>query len=292
MTQFGVPVELVSSASEFLLDSQGLRSDDPFRTNILGSVATSVASGMSTYESYRWWILRDEDGNVVGAAMRTAPHGMVLSPMPPTALYELAQAICVHDDELPSVNGPADAVDTFVLEYAKTGSPGSMRTAHLDEETLLYSLKELKSSAVEGSYVRASKEDFEFALDWYLKFRDEAKIMLPNPSESVRSILKNDALRFWVIGGEKVSMAGHAPLVETPSGAVGRIGPVYTPPAHRRKGYAGALTAVLSQELLDTDAKVILFTDASNPTSNRVYQNIGFELIDRNHRVAFEVQSV
>jgi hypothetical protein len=57
-----------------------------------------------------------------------------------------------------------------------------------------------------------------------------------------------------------------------------RVGPVYTPPAERRRGYAGALVAALSQRLLDEGREFcFLFTDLANPTSNHVYQEIGYE---------------
>jgi predicted GNAT family acetyltransferase len=55
------------------------------------------------------------------------------------------------------------------------------------------------------------------------------------------------------------------------------IGPVYTPVAFRRKGYASALTAALSQVLLDSGKKfTALFTNLSKPTANSIYQKIGY----------------
>jgi len=82
-------------------------------------------------------------------------------------------------------------------------------------------------------------------------------------------------------------MAGHAPIVKVPGGSIARIGPVYTPPERRRHGYAGALTAELSKHLLNKGAKVMLFTDAKNPTSNSVYQKIGYRKIRDNMRISF-----
>ncbi len=56
-----------------------------------------------------------------------------------------------------------------------------------------------------------------------------------------------------------------------------RIGPVYTPSDYRRKGYATACVAALSQKLLDQGCKrCFLFTDLANPTSNHIYQQIGY----------------
>jgi hypothetical protein len=57
-----------------------------------------------------------------------------------------------------------------------------------------------------------------------------------------------------------------------------RIGPVYTPKKFREHGYASACTAAVSQYLLDSGRKFCtLFTDLANPTSNKIYQMIGYE---------------
>jgi predicted GNAT family acetyltransferase len=71
-------------------------------------------------------------------------------------------------------------------------------------------------------------------------------------------------------------MAGFGGL--TPNGI--RIGPVYTPPDERRRGYGSALTAALTQQLLDGGRRFcFLFTDLANPTSNRIYQQIGYRAV-------------
>ncbi len=61
----------------------------------------------------------------------------------------------------------------------------------------------------------------------------------------------------------------------TPNGV--RIGAVYTPPKYRGRGYATACVAALSQRMLDTGlAFCFLYTDLSNPTSNNIYQRLGY----------------
>lgn len=276
-----------ASANEFLRQSESLRARDPFRTNLLGSIATSIATGNASYEKYFWWVVESDSGEVIGIAMRTAPHGMVLSPMPPEAAEELAQEVSVHDDSLPDVAGPTSVVSTFVAEYRRTNSAGSLRESRLEGRQLLYALGALTIPTNSGGMVLAEPEDFDFVLNWYEEFSHDAHLHMPNPAGSVQSALGRNSLRFWIVDGERVSMAGYSTLVETPSGTVGRIGPVYTPTIHRRKGYGGALTAALSQELLDLGAMVMLYTDAANPTSNGVYQRIGFKQIDQNEKVEF-----
>jgi predicted GNAT family acetyltransferase len=72
-----------------------------------------------------------------------------------------------------------------------------------------------------------------------------------------------------------------APVGTTmPAGGVVRIGPVYTPPRYRKRGYAGALVAAASQRALDNGAAACsLYTDLANPTSNKIYQAVGYRPI-------------
>ena len=282
-----MPVLLVNSAGEFLRQTEVLRSQDPFRTNLVGSVASSVASGARKYDRYFWWIVSDNQGQIVGAAMRTAPHGLVLLPMPLPAVRELAQAVSTYDDEFPEVAGPARTVGAFLDAYKESKSAGSTRGIEKSGSQLIYALNKLEVSKASGTLIPADQSDFDLVLGWLEAFTVEAGITSPHLSEAIVDGLRRRSLHFWIIDGEKVSMAGHAPLVETPSGTIARIGPVYTPKEHRSNGYASALTAALSEKLMAGGAKVMLYTDAANPTSNSIYQRIGYELIDENTSFRF-----
>jgi predicted GNAT family acetyltransferase len=92
----------------------------------------------------------------------------------------------------------------------------------------------------------------------------------------------------WDDADATVSLSGFGG--ETPTGV--RIGPVYTPPALRRRGYASALVAELSRRLLDSGrAYCFLYTDLANPTSNRIYQDVGYERVCDSAAYVFEVAS-
>jgi uncharacterized protein len=85
--------------------------------------------------------------------------------------------------------------------------------------------------------------------------------------------------------GRPVSLAGCGS--PTPNG--GRIGPVFTPRAHRGRGYASALTAALTSLQLSSGRRFcFLFTNLANPTSNRIYQRIGYEPVSDVDEYRFE----
>ncbi|MFE6485710.1 GNAT family N-acetyltransferase [Streptomyces sp. NPDC057757] len=79
---------------------------------------------------------------------------------------------------------------------------------------------------------------------------------------------------FWETPeGTPVSMAASTSVV----GGMVRVDPVYTPAHLRGRGYAGAVTVEASRAALTAGATdVVLFTDPDNPTSNALYQRIGY----------------
>ncbi|MGH3238763.1 MAG: GNAT family N-acetyltransferase [Spirillospora sp.] len=88
--------------------------------------------------------------------------------------------------------------------------------------------------------------------------------------------LADGRIMLWEDGGRPVAVAGRTPLIA----GMARVAPVFTPVAHRRRGYAAAVTAAVTQAAQDAGAAhVVLFTDLANPTSNSVYQRLGYEQV-------------
>jgi len=76
----------------------------------------------------------------------------------------------------------------------------------------------------------------------------------------------------------------------TPHGI--RIGPVYTPPAFRGRGYASVLVAQVSQAQLHAGRRFcFLYTDLANPTSNKIYQEIGYRPVTDALRIDFRTDA-
>ena len=92
--------------------------------------------------------------------------------------------------------------------------------------------------------------------------------------------------RLWVWDHEgPVSIASCG----NPTDNAMQIGTVYTPPALRGKGYASAVTASLSERLLEQGYSFCcLYTDLANPTSNKIYRQIGYEPVSDSRRYSFE----
>jgi len=132
---------------------------------------------------------------------------------------------------------------------------------------------------------QASAADVAVATEWVQAFQVEAG-MHPVGSESlVRDRIADDRLWRWEDDdGTLVSLAARQRTVA----GVSRIGPVYPPPACRRHGFGAAVTWACTADALAHDAKhVVLFTDLASPTSNAIYQEIGYRPIADREVVRF-----
>ncbi|MGN6331027.1 MAG: GNAT family N-acetyltransferase [Motilibacteraceae bacterium] len=267
-------VEQLPDPGAFLAATEAIRGTEPVLTNVIGSVAGSVAEGRQ-YQRCWWWVVRDDHGSVVGCAIRTAPFLLAVSPMPAEAAAALGREVARADGDLPGSVGPADVVGA-VLEAA---APGVLRHVHRDE--LVRVVHEFRPAHdVAGTGRRAHERDTELLVDWWSVFAAEAAVAVVHDVEAnVRANIEQGSLWVWEVDGEPVSMAGHAPLVATPAGTVGRIGPVFTPAEHRQHGYGAAVTSAVVDALLPHCDTVMLYTDAANPTSNGVYARLGFDVV-------------
>lgn len=262
-------VRRLGGAAEFLEATAQLRAADPVRTNVLGSVATGVVQGRE-YERCLWWVVEDDEGRPVGAALRTVPYKLLLGPMPPEAADALADDVTALGEVPPGMVGPTP-VATRVAERAGWSTSVATQERILVLDTLVPPV------GVAGSVRTTTIDDLELGAAWTEQFAIDAGTFLPDPRESFRGRLA--ANRFWVVDGEPVSFASHAPLVESGGVTVARVGPVYTPAEHRRRGYGAAVTAAVTAELLEVADVVMLFTDAANPTSNGVYERLGYRVV-------------
>jgi predicted GNAT family acetyltransferase len=266
----------ILDAKDFLAITEAFCSADPIGTGLVMSVVDSIASGHRVYESNSFWIAKDSE-KVVGLAMRTAPYGYVVVPMSTQACETLAQAICDIDPDFPDVAGNRKSVEDFFVATGKV--PGET------ENELIYELHQLRAPVSLGSIRQATMNDFDLVNDWMQEFTEETGIFAFDAENAVRLAIVRGGDFLLNLNGEDVSLGGHSKILELASRKFGRIGPIYTPKHFRKNGYASVITAHISQLLLDQGAVVTLYTQATNPTSNKIYQDLGFQLVAENLRI-------
>jgi predicted GNAT family acetyltransferase len=131
---------------------------------------------------------------------------------------------------------------------------------------------------VPGVFRIADLHDIALLARWHRDFatttRPEGWRHAEDPTEHVaRRLATGQAQVLWEVGGEPVAMAA----ASKPIAAMSRIGPVWTPPHRRGRGYGSAVTAAASRWAMAAGASdVVLFTDLANPVSNSIYPKIGY----------------
>jgi predicted GNAT family acetyltransferase len=278
-----VDVRLIEDPGAFLEAAAPLLLADEARHNLLLGLATTLRDHPSVYPDQRLWVV-EEDAEVVGAALRTPPHNLVLArPRDARALEALAAAV----DELPGVVGALPEVEVFASAWsARTGATRQLRFAQG-----IYALARVRAvSGVSGNLRRATADDRPLLLDWWRAFAVEALHEETSDLEDIARAIDHrltspaTGLVVWEHEGP-ASMAGFGG--DTSNGI--RIGPVYTPPERRGHGYASALVAELSARLLASGRRFcFLYADLANPTSNRIYERIGYERVCESAEIAFE----
>ena len=251
---------------------------------ILG-IATNIRLGtMPLPEPPLFAIVTGGEGedHVVAAALQTPPHNAVLSMVDDLeAVDALAEALA--GEALPGVTGPRDAAAHFAERWAaRAGRRASRRMAER-----IYRVSAVRAPRPAPGRMRpAERADRPLLLAWIEAFFQEALGESTDPEDSVDRWLAGEGrtLHLWEDGDLRVSLCGVGG--ETPNGI--RVGPVYTPPEHRGHGYASNLVAGVSQAQLDAGRRfVFLFTDLANPTSNRIYQDVGYEPVIDFDRIDF-----
>ncbi|MFI5761357.1 GNAT family N-acetyltransferase [Streptomyces sp. NPDC051563] len=245
-------------------------------TSLLTVIDALERRGPDAYGSaaplYGWWT--DEDAAVAGALVHTPPYPLLIGAVPPEAVRELGTALATE----PLLAG-VDALSVR-REDAHVLADAWGRPTEVAEEDRLYRLAGLiaPDPAPAGRARTAGEADLPLLLDWVTAFRQEAGEGGAASEAALRDRLSYGGMLLWVDdAGTPVSLAGFF----RPIGAVSRIGPVYTPPALRGRGYAAGVTHAVTEAAHAAGAReVLLFADLTNPTSNGVYQRLGYTPVE------------
>jgi hypothetical protein len=270
-----------NSAAKFLEKNRAFLLEREAENNLMLSIAFGVESGRLVAKGASYFGSVEEDGRILATAVMTPPQQAVLARSEhEEAVRMLAGDIWSFHEATPGVHGPRPTGAWFSDAWSALTS----REPRLSLQERLYRLEHLRPVPTPpGSARPAQPADWPLLAQWQVAFQREAlphQRALPREADllvhwQTLSVLPPSVLGqwVWVARGDVVSYVAYGSA--TPNGM--RIGPVYTPPEARGRGYATALTARVSQEVLDQGKHfVTLFTDLANPTSNKIYQTIGY----------------
>jgi uncharacterized protein len=262
---------------------------DIARNNLALGIVGTLVDHPDVYPLFHLWSA-ERDGVVVGAALMTEPYNVVLAePADAAAVDGLADAVLASGAQVPGVVGNEPWVDRFADRWsATTGAHPTLAMAQ--GVHALVSVRPVRP--VPGAERPAVENDRPLLASWLRAFAEEAMPEPdPDPSRLERVLdlrlqgSDDTGLWLWEADGIPVSLAGYSKLFA--GGA--RVGPVYTPPDHRRRGFATSLVAAVSRWLLAAGhAGCFLYTDLANPTSNRIYAEIGYVPVCRSKELSFD----
>ncbi len=283
-----ITVRRPADLESFLAIGGGFLAEREAEHNLILGLCSRLAADPHAYAEPPYLAVAVEGDRVVAVGFRTPPHNLILSEIvAPAAIDALAGD--AHDAfvSLPGVLGPKEVARAFTESWRELTGVGSHRTM----ANRIYRASAARPpQGVSGLMRPYRSDDRGLVVEWLDAFTAEAL-----PRETVQeppAVLldrrigdPDGGLVLWEDGGSPVSLAGFGN--PTPNGI--RVGPVYTPPALRGRGYASALVGQMTAMLLDRDIHFcFLFTDLDNPTSNSIYQRLGYEPVSDVDQYAFD----
>lgn len=258
------PTLFLGRAGSFLMRAEA-------ENNLMLGICGPPGSPSRVFDESCYLATVEEADEVVACAIRTPPYKAIITRVSQKALKWLVDDLAAKCERLPAVLGPEPDVSLFAERWSdRTGTrarPGMRQ--RLFEARKVQPLQ----SRPAGVLRLAQEADLPTIAPWAAAFFEEAHLSDPSdPHQVARDRIRERSVFIWD-AGRPVSMAASAGRTERGV----RVNFVYTPSEYRRRGYASACVADLTQRLLDEGrAFCCLYTDLANPTSNRIYQTIGY----------------
>ena len=264
-----MPLISTTDPAQVVRLAESLAAADP----VANTVFASIAFGVTQDDSAPWAAHASGASSILAA--RSQRHTTVAFTPGWVDLAEVVDAMLALDPPPAGVAGPPATVAQVVDRLALPA------TSRMDER--LFRLDELiPPRPTAGGARLATEDDAPWLAHWYTDFAVDAFGRTPPGFDASRMVERGvTRSRCWIwsdASGQPVSFA----VAHPPVGGVSRIGPVYTPPEHRGHGFASSVTAAASRDILDAGDIACLYTDLANPTSNRIYQALGYRrVLDR-----------
>ena len=270
---------MTADTAGFLAAAGDFLRADPARNTVMLSVTEDLLlkAAAPGETLFGWW---QPDGEQVRAAfMHTPDYPLILSRVSGPAAAALARDLTADSGtgrRIPGVNVGQEAADAFAAAWRD----GTGDVVAVYRRMRLFRLGELIPPRPwpEGTARLAVGTERDLLARWFGAFaREVGDPPGQDHSQAAVGRLAYGGITVWEAGGVPVSVVGRTRAV---AGMV-RVGPVYTPPELRGHGYAGAATAAVSQAALDAGLReVVLYTDLANPTSNALYQRLGYRPVE------------
>lgn len=274
-----------------------LRSDPVGHTVPLSVLAALLESGLGAFGDapplFGWH--EAATGRADGAVLRTPPHPMLVAGFPAGSAADLLRQLTGAQLTGAQLTGAqltaalpdaASMTDRHTEEFSAAWASVTGGRTVVHHRMRLFRLAGLQppSPAPAGGARAPAEDDFGLLVRWTDAFGAETAVGSGDAAREVREPLSYGGITLWDDRGP-AAMA----VLSRPVAGVWRVGTVYTPPQRRQRGYGGAVTTAVSQRALSAGAaEVVLYTDLANPTSNALYQRLGYQPVG--DRIAMDLR--
>ncbi|WP_096155346.1 MULTISPECIES: GNAT family N-acetyltransferase [Bacillus] len=185
--------------------------------------------------------------------------------------------------KIPGITAEPNLANYFADEYARRNNKSYSLTMEMEayERTEV-----LPPKTVQGEMKLPSDNDVEYIAQFLSGFYLDGHGLEVDPITllgKAKKIIDTGNLYIWVVDGIPVSMTN----VSHRSPRHARINSVYTPPQQRKKGYASALVHEVCRGIERDGLTPMLYADVQNPTSNKIYQDLGFKVCGKIREFSF-----
>jgi predicted GNAT family acetyltransferase len=277
------------SAADFLQSSQAILETNEAANSLLLGISFRLKNAPDRMKTRPYFITVSNENDLVLAALMTPPHNLVIygQEVQPQAMDTFVQQLQVDEAIPPGVLGPSGVAKSFAEVWTK--STGVSYRAGMSQG--IYELRQVipPEQTTPGKLRLVAAEEIDLVTRWALDFQAEA-LSPGNPLQTRQAMedrIDHQELYVWEDEQPVCMVAKSRPISNGIS-----VSLVYTPSEFRRRGYAGNAVATLSQILLDEGWQFCsLHTDLTNPTSNHIYQAIGYKRVCDFNEYIFDAQN-
>ncbi len=231
----------------------------------------------------------EEDGKVLALFQMTPPHPLNLIFVEENRMEEVMDVFIKNMVELKINFGSIISLKPWAYKIAKKWELKTGMTHQLLMDQGVYRLNKVNETLEHspGTWRYAEELDSSLIEKWFNLFENDTGLPISpidNVNKRVARFLKEREVFLWEDKGKIVSMTKKSR--PTKNGVT--VSMVFTPQEERNKGYARTLVTAVSRELLKDFDFCVLYTDMMNPTSNKIYREIGYERIADSVHLGFE----
>ncbi|RLQ95365.1 GNAT family N-acetyltransferase [Falsibacillus albus] len=264
------------SAAEFLVETERLLEENEAENNLMLGLLYQLKK---SNRKGIYMAAATDKGEVKLICLMTPPYNLIMT-VPKGSDYEEVVDFAIGELVYESVNVPGVIAEKNLAEYfSRTWAEKTGQESTFAMKQRIYKLNKVNDlKHTPGKMRKARSNEKELVASWLLRFisdTGEPALTKADAELRVAVMIEQGTVFLWENDGEPVSMARSARSTKN----VAVVNMVYTPDEQRKKGYATAMVSNLSRLLLQNYEYCALYTDLANPSSNKIYMQIGYEPI-------------